>query len=105
METLSIVLEIIMIITFGLSWPFNIRRAYKARTAKGTSFAFTFFIAIGYVCGIFSKIAAASAVGASYWTFLRVFAFVFYFINLSMVTASICIYFRNKKLDKTESAK
>lgn len=103
METVSIILEIVMIITFGLSWPFNIRRAYKARTAKGTSFAFTFFIAIGYVCGIFSKIFAAAAIGPSYWTFLRAFAFAFYFINLSMVTASICIYFRNKKLDKKES--
>ena len=99
METFSIVAEIMMIILFGISWPLNIFKAWRGRTAKGTSFWFTFFIAIGYVCGIVSKLFAAAAIGPSYWTFMRTFAFAFYFVNLSMVTASICIYFRNKKLD------
>lgn len=104
MDKLSITAEIIMIILFGISWPLNIVKAYRGRTAKGTSFLFTFFIAIGYVCGIASKLFEA-AVDPSYWTFLRTFAFVFYFINLSMVTTSICIYFRNRRLDKKESGK
>lgn len=100
MESASIIFEIIMIILFGISWPFNIVKAYKARTAKGTSLVFTVAIALGYICGIVSKILAASNAGEGYWTFLRVFAFVFYFINLAMVCVGTGIYFRNKKLDR-----
>ena len=100
MEKVSIIFEIIMIFLFGISWPFNIIKAYRARTAKGTSLYFTVFIAVGYVMGILSKLFASFTAGAGYWTFLRVFAFVFYFINLTMVCTGIAIYFRNRKLDK-----
>ena len=100
MEITSIVFELIMIIMFGISWPFNIAKAYRARTAKGTSLVFTVAIAFGYVCGIASKLFAAANQGDGYWTFLRAFAFVFYFVNLTMVCIGIGIYFRNKNLDK-----
>lgn len=102
METFSIIFEILMIILFGMSWPFNIIKLYRSKTAKGTSLLFTVFIAVGYVMGILSKIFAASAFGDGYWTFLRVFAFVFYFINLTMVCTGIGIYFRNRRLDKNK---
>ena len=110
METLAAIFEIVMVLGFGASWPFNIVRAYKARTAKGTSISFTLLIGIGYIGGILSKIFSAVAKGSGYWTnglegFLHILAFVFYFINLSMVTAGIVIYFRNKKLDAERDAK
>ncbi len=101
METLSVIFEILMIALFGASWPFNIIRAYKARTAKGTSLLFTLLILIGYVFGILSKICANN------WNALRIFAFVVYCINLVMLIIALIIYFRNKKLDaereKTEA--
>ena len=56
LENLAIVFEILMVVCFGFSWPFNIIKSYKARTAKGTSLYFTLLIAIGYVGGILSKI-------------------------------------------------
>ena len=31
------ILEIIMIVSFGASWPMNVMKSYKARTAKGKS--------------------------------------------------------------------
>ena len=37
---MSEILEIIMIVTFGLSWPANVIKSYKARTAKGKSILF-----------------------------------------------------------------
>lgn len=58
METFATVFEIVMVLCFGASWPFNIVRAYKARTTKGTSLQFTILIGIGYVGGILSKIFA-----------------------------------------------
>jgi H+/Cl- antiporter ClcA len=99
MEKASIICEIIMVLCFGASWPFNIARAYKARTAKGTSLQFTLFIGVGYIAGILSKVFAWLNTGAGYWNALKILAFVFYFINLAMIIASISIYFRNKKLD------
>ncbi len=100
METFSVIFEIAMVIMFGLSWPFNIARAYKARTAKGTSLAFTLLILFGYICGIMSKIFAWINGGSAYWTGLKILAFVFYCINLSMLIAAVAIYFRNKRLDQ-----
>lgn len=108
LENLAVVFEILMVVCFGFSWPFNIIKSYKARTAKGTSLYFTLLIAIGYVGGILSKILAAAQAaqdGVAYWDWLKILAFVFYFINLIMVSTGIAIYFRNKKLDKIAAKK
>ena len=32
--------EILMIVSFGLSWPMNVLKSYRARTAKGKSLPF-----------------------------------------------------------------
>ena len=49
------IFEIGMVLCFGASWPFNVIRAYKARTAKGTSLLFTLLIEIGYISAIIGK--------------------------------------------------
>lgn len=99
MGYLASIFEIVMVLCFGASWPFNIIRSYKARTAKGTSLQFTLLIGIGYIGGILSKVFAAINHGAGYWDALKILAFVFYFVNLAMIVTGIAIYFRNKKLD------
>ena len=38
------VLEAVMLICFGLSWPMNAYKNYKARTAAGTSWQFILLI-------------------------------------------------------------
>lgn len=50
-------LEIIMIVSFGASWPLNVIKSYRARTAKGKSLSFLLLILFGYVAGIASKFA------------------------------------------------
>ena len=52
---MSEILEIIMIVSFGASWPMNVMKSYKARTAKGKSLAFLLLIFFGYIAGIISK--------------------------------------------------
>ena len=47
--------EIIMILSFGASWPMNVMKSWKARTAKGKSLMFLLLILFGYVAGITSK--------------------------------------------------
>ncbi len=84
-----------MVICFGLSWPLNITKAWKARTAKGMSVQFYAFIWIGYICGIVSKVIELGngIATPTYVLFL-------YIVNLVMVSLGILIYIRNKKFDK-----
>ncbi len=97
METLATICEIVMVLCFGASWPFNVIRAYKARTTKGTSLPFMSLIGIGYVGGILCKIFTMCIKPL---TWLGWVAFAFYIINITLVSTGIAIYFRNKKLDE-----
>jgi len=91
-------LEALMILCFGLSWPVSIRKSLKSRTAKGKSLLFEIFIWIGYVFGIIRKIIQIST-GAEYdWVFYL--AFAFYILNITEVTIDILLYFRNSRLDR-----
>ena len=49
------VFEMIMLICFGLSWPFNIAKSIRSRTAKGKSIWFEVCIIVGYLCGLAGK--------------------------------------------------
>ena len=86
------ILEIVMILSFGISWPLNVMKSYKARTTKGKSLPFLLLIFFGYIAGIASKIVAGSVV--SKW-----YVFFFYCLNLIMVGADLLMYVRNKRLD------
>lgn len=72
------VLEAIMLVCFGLSWPINAIKAYKAQTAAGTSWAFLALITFGYVAGI-----AAKFVGGMVNWVLAV-----YFLNLAALAVN-----------------
>ena len=91
------ILEIIMIVCFGMSWPMNVMKSYKARTAKGKSVMFLLFILVGYIAGIASKFVneAYMANFADKW-----YVLFFYFLNFFMVFTDLCIYLRNRNLDK-----
>ncbi len=101
MDTLASVMETLMVVCFGLSWPLNIAKAWKARTAKGTSVLFYFFIWIGYVFAMIGKgrLIALNAPQPWYVT-VRWYVMFFYVLNTLMVTGGILIYFRNRALDK-----
>ena len=47
--------EAIMLICFGISWPFNIAKSLKSRTAKGKSLQFEICVVVGYLFGIAGK--------------------------------------------------
>ena len=95
MLTLANVLETLMIVSFGISWPLNLLRAYRSRSTKGKSILFDYFILFGYLCGMASKIMTG--------TFNL--AFYFYIPNTIMVTCDIILYYRNRKLEKAAEAK
>lgn len=92
--------EIIMIVSFGASWPLNVVKSYKARTTKGKSLGFLCLIFFGYIAGISSKL-LNEAYMASFAT--KWYVLVFYILNLLMVGADIVLYARNTALDRKES--
>ena len=89
--------EIIMIVSFGASWPLNVMKSYKARTAKGKSLSFLCLIFFGYIAGIISKFLNESYMASfsDKW-----YVLFFYVLNLIMVGADLILYARNKRLDK-----
>ena len=94
---MSEILEIIMILSFGFSWPMNVIKSYKARTTKGKSISFLLLIFFGYIAGIASKFTneAYMAAFSEKW-----YVLFFYFLNIFMVSADIVLYFRNLSLDR-----
>lgn len=84
------VFEAIMVICFGLSWPVSVYKSFKSRTAKGKSLLFECFILIGYLFGVAGKIITGNVT----------YVFAFYILNICMVSVDLCLYYRNRKLDR-----
>ena len=89
---MSLILETTMLICFGFSWPLNVIKAYKAKTAKGTSLPFILLIIAGYIAGISAKLV----------THQFNYVLIAYIVNLAIVSANVIIYFRNVSLDKKQ---
>ena len=87
-------LEVLMVLCFGASWPLSILKSYRARTAKGKSLPFLCLIWVGYVCGVVAKLVSGRI---TYVVF-------FYVLNLLLVSADIGLYIRNARLDRAASA-
>lgn len=83
-----------MLLCFGCSWPMNITKSIRARTAKGKSLAFELFVLVGYICGITGKCIS----GSINWVF------AIYILDLLMVATDILLTLRNRRLDKRKEA-
>jgi hypothetical protein len=84
------VLETAMLLCFGFSWPLNVIKAYRAKTAKGTSLPFILLIITGYVAGISAKLISGQIN----------YVLIAYLLNLAIVSLNVLVYFRNASLDR-----
>ena len=84
------ILETVMLVCFGFSWPLNVMKAYKAKTAKGTSLPFILLIIAGYIAGISAKLITGQIN----------YVLIAYILNLAIVSLNVVVYFRNVSLDK-----
>ena len=84
------ILETVMLVCFGFSWPLNVIKAYKAKTAKGTSLPFILLIITGYIAGISAKLISGQIN----------YELIAYILNLTIVSLNVIVYFRNVSLDK-----
>ena len=64
-------LETIMLLCFGFSWPVSLLKNLRAKSAKSTSVAFMCLILVGYLAGIAAKLEEnLTAVANDPWTIL-----------------------------------
>lgn len=92
---MSELFEMLMVVSFGISWPTSIIKSYRSGTAKGKSLIFLLFILAGYIFGIMSKLISQKIT----------YVLVFYILNLVMVVIDLVLYFRNKKRDMQADGK
>ena len=92
--TAAEILETLMIISFGISWPTSIHNSYTARSTKGKSLLFLFFIFVGYLFGIAAKL-LTNNLNLAFW---------FYILNSVMGFTDICLYFRNRRIQRREES-
>ena len=87
---MGLILETVMLVCFGFSWPLNVIKAYRAKTAKGTSLPFILLIITGYIAGISAKLISGQIN----------YVLIAYILNLAIVSLNLIVYFRNVSLDK-----
>lgn len=84
------VLEAGMLVCFGISWPFNIAKSIRSRTAKGKSVIYEILVVVGYFFGLAAKIILGDVN----------YVMIFYIVDILMVTTDIILTFRNRRLDR-----
>ena len=88
--TVPEILETIMLICFGVSWPLSVVKNIKAKSAKSMSLPFILLIMFGYMAGIASKFISGN-IG---------YVLIVYFINILSVSINLAVYFINLWHDK-----
>ncbi len=84
------VFETVMLVCFGLSWPFNIAKSLRSRTARGKSVLFEIMIIIGYLFGVAGKLIDGNIT----------YVLAFYALDILLVSTDLILTFRNRKLDR-----
>lgn len=79
-----------MLVCLGVSWPFNIAKSLRSRTAKGKSVIYEILVVVGYLFGLTAKFILGD----------MNYVVVFYIIDILMVTTDIILTFRNRRLDR-----
>jgi hypothetical protein len=83
------VMEAVMLVCFGVSWPVAMFKTWRVKRTEGKSLLFLVLIVIGYLCGVAAKcIRAANAHTAPEAVTLL------YAVNTLLVCGDIAMYLR-----------
>ena len=83
------IFEVIMLCCFGASWPFNIVKSLRSRTARGKSLLFEVCVIVGYLSGLAGKLLSGNL---SY-------VVAFYLMDILMEATDLTLTLRNRRLD------
>ena len=87
------VLECVMLVCFGLSWPISVYKSLKTRSTAGKSVAFTVAILVGYAAGIGGKIISGNIT----------YVLILYLINFVVVCFDFVLYFVNRRRERMQT--
>lgn len=87
---MATILESVMLICFGCSWPMSLLTNIRAKSTKGMSLPFYVLISAGYVAGIAAKLVSQNIT----------YVLIIYIFNLVFVSSNIVVYFWNRKYDR-----
>jgi hypothetical protein len=82
------IFELVMLVCFGISWPFAIARTLKTKNVKGLSNTFYFSVIAGYISGILHKI-----------LYNMDYVIYFYALNAIMVAFQIVLVFYYRRME------
>ena len=84
---MSPVFEAMMLLCFGCSWPFAIRKTWKTKRVEGVSILFLWLVLIGYVAGVLFKLTGTTDA-----------VLLLYAVNFFMVGTEIVLYYRYRQV-------
>ncbi len=87
------ILESVMLICFGISWPVSVYKSWTSKSTKGKSLIFIFAIIIGYIAGITGKIVGGQLN----------YVLALYILNLTFVSVDLALYFVNKRRERVQA--
>lgn len=81
------IFEIIMLISFGFSWPFAILKTLRVKNPAGKSYLFMSLIIIGYLAGCIHKVLYSNDI-----------VLYLYILNTLLVATDmgLCLYYASK---------
>jgi uncharacterized protein with PQ loop repeat len=85
------IFEAVMLLCFGMAWPFSIYKSWKTKKNGSKSLIFLTALMIGYVSGIIHKI-LYNFDGVLY----------LYILNATMVSIEIIFFMLNRKRNKND---
>lgn len=88
------IFELLMLLCFGIAWPFSIFKGIKSKSNEGKSIIFVYIVFCGYIFGVIHKVL--------YYFDAVSYMYVF---NGTLVFVDILVYHRNKRLQKKEQQK
>jgi hypothetical protein len=89
MENHMSIFEALMLLFFGMAWPFSIYKSFISRTNKGKSLLFLTVAFLGYLFGILHKTIND-----------RDLVIYLYMLNINLVLIDMLLYTRNYFLEK-----
>lgn len=84
------IFEALMLLCFGISWPFSIAKALRTKLVTGKSPAFMAIVCLGYLCGMIHKLRYSLDP-----------VILLYFANFVMVAFDLFLYYRYSRVANT----
>ena len=99
METFVGIMEMMMVVCFGISWPLNISKAWKSKSTNGISLPFYLLIWVGYVFALLGKFVSIHLNAPNPWYMTVPWYVMIFYINGIHIDTNMLILNYHQPLD------